>query len=93
MADHRERHTRRMTGRPPPGDFDPVAEAVAAHAHSRALRRPRYSRSRLDRYAHELLALRDQGFSTAELQRWLRQRRVKVAHSTVGRWLRRHAID
>lgn len=30
------------------------------------------------------------GASVAELQRWLRERRIKVAHSTVARWLARH---
>ena len=67
--------------------FDAVAEAARLKAETRA-RRPR--RSRLDRYAHELLALADEGCTTAELRRWLADRRVQVQHSTIARWLRRH---
>ena len=73
-----------------PGTFDAVAEAARLRAQTRARRRPRYGRSRLDRYKHELLALRDAGATTAEIRRWLLDRRVRVHHSTVARWLRRH---
>ena len=34
--------------------------------------------------------LADEHHSTAELQRWLRERRIKVVHSTVARWLAKH---
>ena len=70
--------------------FDTVAEAARLRAETRACRRPRYRRSRLDRYKGELLALRDEGCTTAELQRWLLARRIRVQHATVARWLRRH---
>lgn len=70
--------------------FDAAAEAARLRARTRARRRPRYASSRLDRYKHELLALRDAGATTAELRRWLLDRRVRVHHSTVARWLRRH---
>ena len=83
-----------MTKPPPvPSDgntFDAAAEAERLRAQTRARRRPRYRRSRLDRYKGELLALRDEGCTTAELQRWLLARRVRVQHATVARWLRRH---
>lgn len=70
--------------------FDATAEAALLRAQTRARRRPRYRRSRLDRYKGELLALRAEGCTTAELQRWLLARRVRVQHATVARWLRRH---
>ena len=70
--------------------FDAVAEAARLKAETRARRPRRHSRSRLDRYAHELLALADAGCTTAELRRWLADRRVHVQHSTIARWLRRH---
>ena len=70
--------------------FDAAAEAARLRAQTRARRRPRYGRSRLDRHKHELLALRDAGATTAEIRRWLLDRRVRVHHSTVARWLRRH---
>ena len=45
-------------------------------------------RSKLDRYAAELLALRRAGATVAQLTRWLRRERdIGVAATTVGRWL------
>ena len=45
-------------------------------------------RSKLDRHAAELLALRRAGATLAQLTRWLRfQRDTVVAATTVGRWL------
>ena len=70
--------------------FDAAAEAARLRAQTRARRRPRYRRSRLDRYKGELLALREEGCTTAELQRWLLAHRIRVQHATVARWLRRH---
>ncbi|MXY17346.1 MAG: hypothetical protein F4169_12695 [Gammaproteobacteria bacterium] len=75
----------------PAAAFDAPAEAARLRADTRARRRTRHTRSRLDRYAHELLALADEGCTPAELRRWLRDRRVHVHHSTVARWLRRRA--
>ena len=71
--------------------FDPAAEASRLRTETRVRRRRRHFPSRLDRYTSELLALRDEGCTTAELQRWLHARRVDVHHTTVGRWLRRNA--
>ena len=46
-------------------------------------------RSKLDRYAAELLALRRAGATLAQLTRWLRfQHGAVVVATTVGRWLR-----
>ena len=46
-------------------------------------------RSKLDRHAAELLALRRAGASIAQLTRWLRlERDTGVVATTVGRWLR-----
>ena len=70
--------------------FGAAAEAARLRAQTRARRRPRYRRSRLDRYKGELLALRAEGCTTAELQRWLLAHRIRVQHATVARWLRRH---
>ena len=52
-------------------------------------------RSRLDRHAAELLALRRAGATVAQMTRWLRLRRdTVVAATTVGRWLDgAHASD
>lgn len=75
----------------PNGTFDADTEVSRMRAESRAMRRR--VTSRLDRYAYELLALRDAGSTTTELQRWLRERRIRVHHTTVGRWLRRNGCE
>ena len=86
MTEHLPRSNNRQT-------FDAAAEAARLREQTRTRRRRRHAVSRLDRYTFELLALRDAGSTTAELQRWLRDRRVRVHHSTVARWLRRHLAD
>ena len=78
------------TNAKPAAAFDAPAEAARLKAETRIRRRARHTRSRLDRYAHELLALADEDCTPAELRRWLRDRHVHVHHSTVARWLRRH---
>ena len=69
--------------------FDAAREARALRAETRERRRRRFHPSRLDRHTHELVALRAEGATAAELRRWLARRGVPVAHSTVARWLRR----
>ena len=71
-------------------DFDPKIELAALRQQTQIIRKQRYSRSRLDKFAGELLSLHRAGASTAELQRWLRDRRIRVVHSTVARWLTKH---
>lgn len=69
--------------------FDVQKELSALNAQTRSIRKRCYSarKSRLDRYKFELLELKKAGASNAELQRFLRGKRIKVAHSTVSRWL------
>ena len=74
-------------------EFDVQAELDALKTQTKVIRKRRYSRSRLDRYKGELLQLYRAGASAAELQRWLRRQRVKVAWSTVYRWLQKHTQD
>jgi hypothetical protein len=72
-------------------EFDTAAELAALQAQTRRIRQVRYRPSRLDRYTGELLSLYQAGASAAELQRWLRARRIKVVLSTVTRWLEKMA--
>lgn len=70
-------------------DAESVVEALAAR--SRAARFPRYAPSAIDPFAHEVLRLRAGGASIGECHRALRDRHgLRVARSTVSRWLRRH---
>lgn len=72
--------------------FDPREEVERLRAITRTRRKTTYRRSRLDRFTGELLQLRQAGASIAELQRWLRERRVVVVHATVARWLIRQSV-
>ena len=67
--------------------FDAQKEASELRRQTQIIRKRNYKKrtSRLDQYKDELLALKREGSSTAELQRWLRKRRIKVVHSTVLR--------
>lgn len=71
-------------------DFDPKAELAILRQQTSVIRKPRYARSRLDKFTGELLSMYRSGATTAELQRWLRGRRIRVVHSTVARWLAKH---
>ena len=69
------------------------AEGIAATLaeRSRAERFPRYAPSAIDPHAHAVLELRADGASVGECHRALRDRHgLRVARSTVSRWLRRH---
>lgn len=74
-------------------DFDPHAELQRVHELKRLSRVRPYARGRsqLDPHTAELLALHENGASPADLQSWLKMppRRIRVAHSTVTRWLHR----
>jgi hypothetical protein len=48
--------------------------------------------SQLDKFGFQLKTLHEKGCTGAELQRWLKKQRVTVCHSTIQRWLRKHAI-
>ncbi len=67
--------------------FDTDTELDLLRRQTSEIRKKRYSRSRLDRYRGELLQLHRAGASVAELQRWLRARRISVVHTTVARWI------
>lgn len=71
-------------------EFDAKTELAALKQHTKTIRQRRYATSRLDKYTGELLDLYRAGATTAELQRWLRTKRIRVVHSTVARWLAKH---
>ena len=71
--------------------FDARTELAELRRQTAEIRRRRYTKSSLDRYRGELIQLRRNGASVAELQRWLRARRIRVVHSTVARWVTKNA--
>ncbi|OGU14219.1 MAG: hypothetical protein A2076_16710 [Geobacteraceae bacterium GWC2_53_11] len=68
--------------------FDATAELAAVHRLRGLARRPRYHKSALEKHRAELVALRRAGASLKDLVVWLRTKRLKVAASTVSRYLR-----
>ncbi|HAU8145951.1 hypothetical protein PDN92_27975 [Escherichia coli] len=67
--------------------FDVRHELTRLREQTQTIRKKTYRKSRLDRYTGELLQLYRAGASAAELQRWLREKRIRVVLSTVTRWL------
>ncbi|MFD1261657.1 hypothetical protein [Entomomonas asaccharolytica] len=63
------------------------AEVVVADLKQQQGIRRKRRVSKLIRYESALLALYANGASVADLQRWLQQRHIKVAPSTISRWL------
>ncbi len=72
--------------------FNAVAEASQMKKLSSVIRKRCYfrRRSRLDRFSDELMGLKAEGLSVAELHRWLRKKRIKIAYSTVLRWVQKN---
>ncbi len=68
-------------------EFDEVATLKKLKEETKNIRYRYYKKSRLDRYKGELLTLYRAGASRAELRRWLRTQQIKVASSTVNRWI------
>jgi len=68
--------------------FNWTDELKRLREQTKTIRKLRYRKSRLDRYAGELLQLKNGGASIAELKRFLTSKRIKVCHSTVSRWIK-----
>ncbi|MGB1309686.1 MAG: hypothetical protein ACPG47_00715 [Leucothrix sp.] len=71
-------------------EFDVELEVKKLKKQTSTIRKKQFYKSRLDRYQGELLTLHKAGATCAELQRFLRTKRIKVVHSTVWRWLDKH---
>jgi len=55
----------------------------------KAKKRRQYRQSRLDKHRAELIALHEEGASLSHLQLYLKKKRIKVARSTILRYLQR----
>ena len=68
--------------------LDAAAALKVIHRHRETARRQAYHRSKLSRFRAELVKLRLAGGSYPDIVVWLRKtHRVKVAHTTVMRYL------
>ena len=75
----------------PVDGFDAEGIAGILAERSRAERFPRYAPSVLEPFAHVLIRMRSAGASIGECHRVLHDGHgLRVARSTVSRWLRRH---
>lgn len=70
--------------------FDVETELAKLKAETRELRQKRFKNSRLNAYRGELVTMRKEGATVAELQRWLKAKRISVVWTTVKRWLDNH---
>jgi len=72
-------------------DFDAASELEKIKQSRKEIRRTsRYAKSKLDKFKFELLKLHKSGASLGDLQFFLRKNRIKVALSTISRWLKKH---
>lgn len=70
--------------------FDAAAEAARLKSQAQLYRQKRYSRSKLDKWRPEILALRAEGATLEQIQIWLREHHIRAEPSTISRWLKRH---
>lgn len=73
-------------------EFDADTEVARLKAHTKAIRKRDYSRriSKLDKYKGEIMSMHRAGASGAELQRWLKEKRISCALTTVLRYVQRN---
>lgn len=73
-------------------EFDPVVEVQKLKQQTQLIRKRPYFRrqSRLDKYKGELLSMYRAGARPAELQRWLKAKRINVVLTTVLRYLKKN---
>ncbi|MFB2755931.1 hypothetical protein ACE02G_20050 [Shewanella xiamenensis] len=74
-------------------DFDSTAEVAKLRAQTKAIRKRNYSqrRSVLDVYKGELCSMYKDGARGTELVRWLKSKKISVAHSTVLRYVKKQS--
>lgn len=70
-------------------EFDAAGEAARLRDKAQLRQRKRYTRSKLDKWRPEILALHAEGATLEQIQIWLQEKRLKAALSTISRWLKR----
>lgn len=70
--------------------FNAKSEAQRLTAITELRKKKRYSRSKLDKYKFEILALRNEAATLQEIQIWLKEKNVSAQISTISRWLKNH---
>lgn len=70
--------------------FDAAGEVKRLKAKAQLRRKKRYSRSKLDKYTYEILALRAQKATLEQIQLYLAEKRISCEQSTIQRFLKKH---
>ncbi len=70
--------------------FNAKSEVQRLAAITELRKKKRYSRSKLDKYKFEILALRNEAATLQEIQIWLKEKKVSFQISTISRWLKHH---
>lgn len=70
--------------------FNAKSEVQRLAAITELRKKKRYSRSKLDKYKFEILALRNEAATLQEIQIWLKEKNVSAEISTISRWLKNH---
>jgi hypothetical protein len=70
--------------------FDTDKELEKLREQTKVIRKTKHYKSRIDRHKGEVIRLHKAGATVAEVQRFLRSKRIKLAYSTVHRWLSKH---
>ena len=73
--------------------FNAKQEVQQLQEHTKTIRKRNYWRrkSKLDKYAGELVSMSKQGASHSELQRWLKSKHITVDRSTVYRFIKKYS--
>lgn len=70
--------------------FDAKSEVRRLKGITQLQKKKRYSRSKLDKYKAEIIALRSEGATQKEIQTWLKEKKLLVERTTISRWLKNH---
>lgn len=76
-----------------PITFNVLEEVARLKAHSKAVRKPYFRASKLDKFKYEILKLHSGGCSFAEIKFWLSEKNIVVERSTIQRWISDNEIS
>jgi len=70
-------------------EFEPESVLISLRQRQALRRRRCFTRSKLDRFRAEVVALHRAGATLAQLKLWLHDRRIDVSRTTIMRYLKR----
>ena len=73
-------------------ESEAIAEVERLKNLQKRNRKKTYATSRLDKYRGDIVVLLKAGATPVQIQKWLRERRIKVVLSTVTRYLDKHKL-